>query len=714
MKRFLQEQGIIFPSLRRQSERLEKLTGVKAQFIDCCRDNCIAFTGEYADKAECPYCQQDRFQDPDHKKPWKTALYIPLVPRLRLQYRNAARAEVLTGYRQSLEQSESGTEVRDFFDGKLFRDFHRRELGLFGDPHDVALHLSLDGVQLTNMSNYEVTPVIYINLNLPPQERYKVNNILAGMLIPGPKKPKVLDTFLRPLVDELLQLGNGVSAVDGRNCVEFRLRAWVTMVTGDGPALAEAIGMKRPGNAVRPCRTCMIRAEKGSRIYYVPHSGYDFENPPLRSDVRRWIKLVEEGDSDDHRKETGITRSSILLELQSLHFTRSFPVDIMHLVLQNITPTLFKLWNRTKLAVDKSSHANFQVRRYHLDDEAVETISSALSDARANIPTYLGHAPRRIDNHHKGYKAAEWEAWLTLFGVPLLDQRLDDQCVDNFRILSRIYTIATQHSIALADVGVLDALVVQFVRSYEQIYLYSGESNKDPQRLPVCSVNVHYLLHLPAYIRDCGPARYWWQFPMERFCGVIKPKARSKSRLGTSLANAIVLTERLNHAMFIGYSDDTAAQSLAYPALKGGYTARLAPYQRTRLERICGDVDLQDVRFYKRCRLRDDLTVGSAASKGRADISRSDSRICYTGENNEMRFGAVHFFIQVVSTYEQVQQLAWISQLEDIDIDREKRVATFGREGSRTWVGVASIISLIGILKHENVNIIVTDVDLFK
>ena len=39
------------------------------------------------------------------------------------------------------------------------------------------------------------------------------------------------------------------------------------------------------------------------------------------------------------------------------------------------------------------------------------------------------------------------------------------------------------------------------------------------QAPPVCSVNVHYLLHLPAYIRDCGPARYWWQFPMERFCG---------------------------------------------------------------------------------------------------------------------------------------------------------------------------------------------------
>jgi len=52
------------------------------------------------------------------------------------------------------------------------------------------------------MSNHEVTPVIFMNLNLPPEERYKVYNILVGMLIPAPKKKKVLDTFLRPLVDD--------------------------------------------------------------------------------------------------------------------------------------------------------------------------------------------------------------------------------------------------------------------------------------------------------------------------------------------------------------------------------------------------------------------------------------------------------------------------------------------------------------------------------
>jgi hypothetical protein len=92
----------------------------------------------------------------------------------------------------------------------------------------------------------------------------------------------------------------------------------------------------------------------------------------------------------------------LALELRSLHFLhfpKSFPVDIMHLVLQNLSPTLFKLWSRTKLAIDKPGHEDFEVRSYHLDDEAIESISTALDAARATIPTYLGHAPRRIDNH---------------------------------------------------------------------------------------------------------------------------------------------------------------------------------------------------------------------------------------------------------------------------------------------------------------------------
>lgn len=47
----------------------------------------------------------------------------------------------------------------------------------------------------------------------------------------------------------------------------------LTIATGDGPAISEAMGMKNPGNAKVPCRFCYIRAtySPSYRHYYVPH-----------------------------------------------------------------------------------------------------------------------------------------------------------------------------------------------------------------------------------------------------------------------------------------------------------------------------------------------------------------------------------------------------------------------------------------------------------
>ena len=87
----------------------------------------------------------------------------------------------------------------------------------FSDPRDIALGLSTDGFGPFKKRNKTARPLIIFNYNLPPKERFRKENIT----IPGPKKPADMDSFLWPLVQELLQLEIGVSAFDPIVLVSF-------------------------------------------------------------------------------------------------------------------------------------------------------------------------------------------------------------------------------------------------------------------------------------------------------------------------------------------------------------------------------------------------------------------------------------------------------------------------------------------------------------
>ena len=78
---------------------------------------------------------------------------------------------------------------------------------MFQSKQDIALHLSLDGVQLIVQRMHSMMLVILINLNLPPEIRYKLTNIMTFGIFPGPSEPKDLNSFLRPFVDELDAFG---------------------------------------------------------------------------------------------------------------------------------------------------------------------------------------------------------------------------------------------------------------------------------------------------------------------------------------------------------------------------------------------------------------------------------------------------------------------------------------------------------------------------
>jgi|SRR4051794_10240684 len=67
-------------------------------------------------------------------------------------------------------------------------------------------------------------------------------------------------------------------------------------------------------------------------------------------------------------------------------------------------------------------------------------------------------------------------------------------------------------------------------------------------------ISFHYLLHISDSINDCGPCWVFWQYPIERLCGMLLPLVHSKLYPYQNLTNNITLLEKFNHLNFISLS----------------------------------------------------------------------------------------------------------------------------------------------------------------
>jgi hypothetical protein len=111
------------------------------------------------------------------------------------------------------------------------------------------------------------------------------------------------------------------------------------------------------------CEYCKARRIWNSGIYYpcsppedAPQAAKDREgsgypwtalnraNLPLRTDssFQQIAKHIAEEMCTECPKQHGIRGPSILMQLNSIDFPRSFPPDFMHLIYENVVPALFR------------------------------------------------------------------------------------------------------------------------------------------------------------------------------------------------------------------------------------------------------------------------------------------------------------------------------------------------------------------------------------
>ena len=80
------------------------------------------------------------------------------------------------------------------------------------DRHTVGLMMNIDWFQPFKHRSYSIGIVYLVIMNLQRNIRYKRENILIIGLLPGPSEPpKTINTYLAPLVSELLTLWRGKS-----------------------------------------------------------------------------------------------------------------------------------------------------------------------------------------------------------------------------------------------------------------------------------------------------------------------------------------------------------------------------------------------------------------------------------------------------------------------------------------------------------------------
>jgi hypothetical protein len=442
-------------------------------------------------------------------------------------------------------------------------------------------------------------------MNLPPQERFKRQNILVVGFVPGPNNPKNLDSFMYPLIEEFRALGHGIEAWNGYRDKAFTLRAHITVVTGDMPGRSKLQGFKG-SRALRYCPYCYVRAVYSGRSTYCPfhmptdlppdsaavgREDYDILALRLRedNDTRQAAKNIVALGSDELGKQYGINNLAILAGLPSVDLVKSFPPDSMHLFWENILPDLVKHWRGRFDTLSPIAATPTGTKRSASDDDvsrepprkkrATANSAGAMTDHQATrrsekfqttndpwnvspaewdaigrdmvksyhtFPLHFGEAVRDFWEHCHHMKAAEWKNFSLILLPVYLKDRLPDEDYRAFIDFVTAIRICLQPSIQAPDIAVVRQRLKDFLEYYEHRY-YALRFD----RLPACLPVFHQLAHVADFLDTLGPMWVYSQWVMERVCGLIVRNVDNRFTANRNMEINILLQEQRNLIPFL-------------------------------------------------------------------------------------------------------------------------------------------------------------------
>ena len=382
-------------------------------------------------------------------------------------------------------------KYRDIYDGKIWEEFQvYNDKPFLSLPYNFAFQLNIDWFQPFKHTQHS-EGVIYLSImNLPRQERFLQENTILVGVIPGPNEPKgTVNSFLEPMVNDLLKLWEGV--ILERNIV----RGALLCAGCDIPAARKTCGFV--GHSARlGCSKCLLEFPTAHFGEKPDYTNFERSNWIPRSDEHHRLQAEAYKQAKTRsaqleiERESGV-RYSVLLKLPYFNAPRMCIIDPMHNLFLGIAKKFTEILKFDKEFNDKLGDVQNKVNAFI-------------------TPKGLGRLPSKISSGFAGFTAEQWKNWILFFSSYSLKGMIPGEHYQCWQLFSKACFYMCRREIRANELELADSLLEEFCRYYVSLF------GKDH-----CTINLHLSCHLSECVRDYGPVYSFWLFAYERLNGIL-------------------------------------------------------------------------------------------------------------------------------------------------------------------------------------------------
>ncbi|KAG6914406.1 hypothetical protein DXG01_000540 [Tephrocybe rancida] len=360
---------------------------------------------------------------------------------------------------------------------------------------DTMISFSVDGVQLYQNKKSDTWIGVFLVNNYSPNLCFKQTKVLPGIIIPGPNKPKLINSFLFCTFYHLAALqhennGKGLAVWDAGTQSIFHSRILFALATADAVGMTKLDGCVGHHGVQGSQLGCSMKGQHkpNSGHYFAAHmkpNDYTVEdcNHPdvdihvlepqsvkgYNENIQMVLSSPDQATYDRNQKATGLSKPSLisgLVKELTLPVPSCFPLDLMHLLALNIPDLLISLWHGTIKPLN-----NDFLECVTLVGETWVAHGKLVEEATQHFPSSFHHTPcNPAEKISSGFKATEWSLYLYGLGPAFFRTILPCPHWQNFCKLAAAVQIFVQHRLTGSQITMGHSLTIQFVEEYENLY----------------------------------------------------------------------------------------------------------------------------------------------------------------------------------------------------------------------------------------------------